>query len=84
MHSTEMTDELKILANQENINLADLRELIYLVFKFIREKITSTNRNIKEYIAIRVMGIGIFHVTPAKQKKLNEKIDYGNKDNNIE
>lgn len=82
MHSEEMKEEMKLLSLKHNVTLEQLRELVYLIFKFIREKIKSADRFIEKYPAIRLMGIGIFYVTKNRQKKLKQSIQ-NDEDNNI-
>jgi len=73
MHSEEMKEELKALSLYHNVTTYQIKELIYLVFKFIREKIESADRSVEKYPAIRLMGIGIFYVTDNRKKKLKAK-----------
>lgn len=70
MHSEEVKEELKMLGKKYNVSLEQLKEIIYLVFKYIREVIKSASKETLYFPAIRLMGIGIFHVTKAKQNKL--------------
>jgi len=74
MNSMEMKEELKLLSIRRNITLEQIRELVYLVFKFVRDKIKSANRNEEYYPITRVMGLGIFYVTKARQNKVKEKL----------
>ena len=81
MNSIEMKDELRAVSLKENITQEQLKELIYLVVKFVRDKIKSADRTKGYFPAIRVKGLGIFHVTQARQNKLNKK-RYDDKYNN--
>ena len=74
MQSEELKDELKLISIEENISVKDLKEVVYLVFKFVRNILKTANKNRGYYPAIRVMGLGVFHVTKAKQNKLNKKV----------
>lgn len=78
MHSEEMKSELKILSNKHGMTVEQLKELIYLVFKYVRQVIKSAVKEELYFPSVRVMGIGIFHVTKAKQNKLKEKYDKDN------
>ena len=81
MNSIEMKDELRAVSIEHNVNQEQLKELIYLVIKFVRDKIKSADRTKLYFPAIRVKGLGIFHVTKARQNKLKKKL-YDNKNNN--
>ena len=82
MHSEEVKEELKTLSVKHSVTIEQLREIIYLVFKYIRNVIKSASKEALYFPAIRLMGIGIFHVTIAKQNKYKEKIN-NDKNNNI-
>ena len=75
MNSIEMKDELRVVSVEYNVTQEQLKELIYLVVKFVRDKIKSADRTKGYFPAIRVKGLGIFHVTKARQNKLKEKQD---------
>ena len=74
MHSEDFKTELKIISKEYDVTIEQLREIVYLTFKFIREVIKSACKENLYFPAIRLMGIGIFHVTKAKQNKLKEKL----------
>lgn len=72
MTSEEVKEELKIYSKKYNIPLEQLRELIYLVFKFIRHKIKSADSSKDFFPSVRVMGLGVFFVSIRKRKKVKE------------
>ena len=67
-----MKDEIRNISLEHNVPQDKIRELVYLVFKFIREKIASADREKEYYPAIRLFGIGIFFVTKARQRRIKE------------
>jgi len=82
MHSNEMRDEIKQLSLKHNVHQDAIKELVYLVFKFVRTTITSTVRNKEYYPTIRLMGLGIFFVSKHRQKRLRDKLLATNDENN--
>jgi len=74
MTSQETKEELKIYSKEHNITLEQLKELVYLVFKFVRSKIKSADSTKDFFPSVRVMGLGVFYVTPFKRKRIKEKL----------
>lgn len=75
MNSEEVKEELKLLAKEEGVTVQQLKEIIYLTFKFIRQIIKSANKELLYFPSIRLMNVGIFHVTKARQNKFKEKYE---------
>ena len=84
MHSNEMRDELKQLSLKHNVHQDAIKELVYLIFKFVRTIIDSADRDKEYYPTIRLMGLGIFFVSKHKQKRLRDKRIAANDENNSE
>lgn len=74
MTSQETKEELKIYSKKHNITLDQLKELVYLVFKFVRSKIKSADATKDFFPSVRVMGLGVFYVTPFKRKRIKERL----------
>lgn len=78
MTSEETKDELKQYSIKHNITLAQLKEVVYLVFKFVRTKLRSAEVSKDYFPSVRVMGLGVFFVSTFKRnkiKRLNDKKD---------
>ncbi len=75
MNSIEVKEELKVLANRNKVTISQLREIIYLVFKFVRTIIQSADRKKEYYPSVRVRWIGIFHVPESRKRKERKKLD---------
>lgn len=75
MNSLEMKEELKFLANKNNVTISQLKEIVYLVFKFVRSVIKSADRTKGYYPSVRVRWIGIFYVTDARKRREAEKLE---------
>ena len=75
MTSEETKEELKTYSKKHNINLLQLNELVYLVFKFIRNKIKSADSSKDFFPSVRVMGMGVFFVTTHKRNRLKKELE---------
>ena len=76
MNSELMKEELQRISSNHNVSIHQVKELIYLVFKFLREKINSADRKTLKFPVIRLLGIGVFFVSQTKQKKLKKKMNH--------
>lgn len=72
MHSTEMKEEIKNISLEHNVTKEAINELVYLVFKYIREIIRSADKEKEYYPSVRLFGIGIFFVSKNRQRRLKE------------
>ncbi len=74
MHSIEMQEEIRKISSKYSIKKEQVKELVYLMFKFVREVIRSADRYKGYFPVVRLMGIGIFFVSNSRKEKIKKKI----------
>ena len=75
MTSEEVKEEIKKYSKENNITIEQVKEVVYYVFKFVRNIIKSADSNNIHFPSVRVMGLGIFYVSNSKKRRLQERKD---------
>jgi len=75
MHSLEMKEEIRKISSKHNIKVDQVKELIYFMFKFVREIIRTADRYKEYFPVVRLMGIGVFFVSDSRKKRIKKKIE---------